>query len=84
MAVNSSERRHRLNPVEVVPVMEAIELMLKQIVKEKSDLLTASILFRVHFRLKEYVTSRPSYPPHETWEDMSSYLWYGTVTRTAG
>ena len=84
MAVNSSERRHRLNAIEVVPVMKAVEFKLKQLVKEKSDLLMASILFRVHFRLKEYVTSRPNYPPHETWEDMSSYLWYGTVTRTVG
>ena len=79
-----SERRHRLNPVEVAPVMEAVEFRLKQLVKEKDDLPTASILFRVNFRFKEYVTSRPSYPPHKTWEEMSSYLWYGTDTRMAG
>lgn len=38
------------------------------------DLLEAGYLFRIFFRLNEHVTSRPVYPPHETMEEISSYL----------
>jgi len=82
--VNSSERRHRLNPVEVDPVKEAVELRLKQLVQKEEDLLTASILLRVYYRLMEHVTNRPSYPPHDTWTEISSYLSYGTVFEEKG
>ena len=44
------------NALARAPVREAVEFKLKQLVKEKDDLLTASILFRVNFSLKEYVT----------------------------
>ena len=57
MVPKYSERRHRLNPVEVDPVMEAVGFRLRQLVEEKQDLRTAEILFRVYFRLREYVTS---------------------------
>uniref|UniRef100_A0A6M3LWD9 Uncharacterized protein n=1 Tax=viral metagenome TaxID=1070528 RepID=A0A6M3LWD9_9ZZZZ len=74
-----SERRHRLNGVEVDPVMVAVYHRLLRLVEEKEDLLTAEILFRVYYRLKEHVTNRPSYPPHDTWSEISSYLTNGTV-----
>lgn len=74
-----SQRRHRLNGDEVTPVMEAVHHRLLQLVGMRGDLLTAEILFRVYFRLREHVTNRPSYPPHDTWEEISSYL-NGTVS----
>ena len=61
-----SLRRHRLNGVEVNPVMEAVGFRLRHLVEEREDLLTAQILFRVHYRLREHITNRPSYPPHST------------------
>ena len=76
----NSERRHRLTPVEVTPVMEAVEFHLRQLLEDRVDLLTSSILFRVYYRLREHVNNRPSYPPHDTWEEISSYLSYGTVS----
>lgn len=75
-----SQRRHRLNGVEVPPVMEAVEFRLRQLLEDKEDLLTSSILFRVYYRLREHVTNRPNYPPHGTWEEISSNLSYGTVS----
>ncbi len=79
-----SQRRHRLNGLEVPSVMEAVEFQLKQLLEDKADLLTTSILFRVYFRLREHVTNRPNYPPHGTWEEISSYLSYGTVSEEEG
>ena len=80
MVPKYSERRHRLTPVEVDPVMEAVYHRLLQLVEEKKDLPTAEILFRVYYRLREHITNRPSYPPHDTWDEISSYLSYGTVS----
>lgn len=79
-----SERRHRLNPVEVDPVMVAVYHRLLQLVEDKEDFLTAEILFRVYFRLREYVKSRPSYPPHSTWEEINAFLSFGTVSIKEG
>ena len=79
-----SQRRHRLNGYEVPPVMEAVEFQLRQLLEDKEDLLMSSILFRVYYRLREQVTNRPNYPPHGTWEEISSYLSYGTVSREEG
>lgn len=76
-----SQRRHRLNSVEVEPVLESVEFRLNQLLEEKEDLLTASILFRVYYRLREHVTNRPSYPSHSTWEEILAYLSYGTVSK---
>jgi len=79
MVPYSVERRHRLYPVEVGPVMESVEFQLRHLVKEEEDLLTASILFRVFYRLKEHVKSRPSYPVHSTWSEIQAYM-NGTVS----
>lgn len=76
----NSERRHRLSPVEVDPVKEAVEFRLLQLVEEREDLLTSAILFRVYYRLREYVRTRPVYPPHETWEEIISYINNGTIS----
>ena len=79
-----AERRHRLNGDEVIPVMEAVEFQLRQLVEEKENMQTASILFRVYFRLREHVTNRPQYPSHGTWPEISSYLSNGTVSIKEG
>ena len=36
-----SQRRHRLNPGEIYPVLEAVEFRLRQLISEKSDLPSA-------------------------------------------
>ena len=64
--------------------MEAVEFQLRQLLEDREDLLISSILFRVYYRLREHVTNRPSYPPHDTWEEISSYLSYGTVSEEEG
>ena len=79
-----SQRRHRLNGYEVPLVMEAVEFQLRQLLEDKENLLTSSILFKVYYRLREHVTNRPSYPSHSTWEEISSYLSYGTISREEG
>ena len=74
-----SQRRHRLNPSELEPVMYAVESKLRQMIESQQDLMQARLLFRVYFRLREYVTSRPVYPPCETWKEISDYVNNGTV-----
>ena len=73
-----SERRHRLNPGEIEPVKNACLHRLEYFNARShpEDILEAGYLFRVFFRLNEHVTSRPTYPPHETMEEISSYLGY--------
>ena len=73
------DRRHRLNGVEVDPVMVAVYHRLLRLVEEKEDLLTAEILFRVYYRLREHVTNRPQYPSHSGWSEIRAYL-NGTVS----
>lgn len=83
MTLLNSERRHRLNGVEVDPVMVAVYYRLLQLVEERDDLPMAEILFRVHFRLREHVTNRPQYPAHGTWSEIRAYL-NGTVSEEEG
>ena len=83
----NSERRHRLNPVEIEPVMDACHHRLIQLLQDRSpeDLLEASILYRVWFRIQTYCTSKPKYPPHDTWKALASNIQtYGTVSREEG
>ena len=67
------------------PVKEACYHGLFHLLEERvpEDLLDASILFRVYYRLSEHVTDRPSYPSHSTWDEISAYLSYGTVSKEA-
>ena len=72
--VSYSERRHRLNPVEVDPVKEAVHFYLLRLLEERQDLLTASIPFRAFYRIDAYCKkNKPSYPPHDTWEEIGNY-----------
>jgi len=73
-----SQRRHRLNGDEVTPVMEAVETRLKQLIHDKEDLPSAMVLFRVFYRIREYVKSRPVYPLHESWAEISEYIYANT------
>ena len=81
-----SQRRHRLNPVEIDPVKDACHYRLLQLLQDRipEAFLEASILFRVWYRIHTYCTSKPSYPPHDTWEEIQGYLSYGTVSREEG
>ena len=84
MVPKYSERRHRLNPLEINPVRDACHHRLIQLLQERApeDLLEASILFRVWYRIHTYCTSKPGYPPHDTWDGIASnILNYGTVSR---
>lgn len=77
-----SERRHRLNPMEINPVKNACQNRLVQILRDKNpeDILEAMVLFRVWYRIENYVKNKPKYPPHETFEQITSGLNYGTET----
>jgi len=73
MAQRYSERR-RLNPVDLEPVKEACYHGLFHLLEE-------STLFRVYYRLSEHVTNRSSYLSFSTWDEISAYLSYGTVSK---
>jgi len=79
----NSERRHRLNSMEIDPVKVACYHRLLYLLEERApeDLLEASALFRVWYRINTYCRNKPSYPNHGTWKEISSYLSYGTVTK---
>ena len=78
-----SERRHRLNPVEIEPVKAACYNRLFHLLEERDPgyLLKASALFRVWYRIHTYCTSKPAYPDHGTWGEISAYMDFGTVAR---
>lgn len=75
------ERRHRLNQDEIEPVRDAALARLLALVKARDPerLGEARALFRVWFRIHNYVTNRPDYPPHDTWDQISTSLGNGTV-----
>ena len=64
--------------------MEAVKFQLTQLLEDREDPTSSSILFRVYYRLREHVTNRPSYPPHDTWDEISAYLSYGTISEEVG
>ncbi len=83
MVPKYAERRHRLNSMEIDPVKEACYHRLIQLLEERDpeQLLEASILFRVWYRIDTYCTGKPAYPPHDTWNGIASNtLNYGTVS----
>ena len=75
-----SERRHRLNLMEINPVKDACWNRLIQLLQDRDpeDLLDAVALFMVWYRIENYVKNKPKYPPHETFEQIASSLNYGT------
>ena len=80
-----SQRRHRINPQEIEPILEACAQRLIHFlslsIHDSGDLQEAGSLFRVYYRLNEHVMSRPSYPPHETWDEIAVYLDNGSVSK---
>lgn len=83
----NSERRHRLNSIEIDPVKEACYYRLINLLEERApeDLVEASALFRAWYRIHTYCTSKPAYPSHDTWDGIASnILNYGTVSREEG
>ena len=76
-----SERRHRLNPDEIEPVRDAAHDMLVSLLelRDPSTLDEAGSLFRIWYRIARYVRNKPSYPPHESWDEIALQLTYGTV-----
>lgn len=68
-----SERRHRLNMIEVNPVMEAVRDELLKMLKKKEYPLKAEILFRVWYRLEKHPHGRPDYPPF-SWATLKASL----------
>lgn len=82
-----SERRHRLNSIEIDPVKEACYYRLINLLGERApeDLVEASALFRAWYRIHTYCTSKPKYPPHDTWEALASNIQnFGTVSKEEG
>ena len=68
--------------MEINPVKDACQNRLVQILRDKNpeDILEAMVLFRVWYRIENYVKNKPKYPPHETFEQIASGLNYGTET----
>ena len=75
-----SERRHRLNAIEIIPVKNACCNRLLQLLRDRNPeaLLEAIALFRVWYRIEHYVRNKPKYPPHNSFEQIASGLNYGT------
>lgn len=84
MVPKHSERRHRLRGDELGPVKRSIHRDLLRRLEERDDLLDTACLFRAWYRMEVYCKNKPSYPAHDTWEEISAYLSYGTVSREEG
>ena len=87
MVPKRSERRHRLNPVEIDPVKDACYYRLLHLLEERApeNLLEAQTLFRVWYRIHIYCTSKPAYPIHDNWNGIATnILNIGTVSRVEG
>lgn len=79
-----SERRHRLNYMEIDPVKDACYHRLLYLLEERAPegLLEASILFRIFHRIQTHCHGKPAYPDHDTWEAIAAnILTYGTISR---
>jgi len=83
ISVPLAERRHRLNPDEIEPVMWATyDRLLRLLDKEAPGTLDeAQSLYRIWFRINRHVHNKPAYGPHESWEEIAAQLPtnYGTV-----
>lgn len=75
-----SERRHRLQGVELQPVKEAVYRDLIRRIESRDDLLLTACLFRAWFRMETHCTHKPAYPGHSTWEELEASLGFGAVS----
>ena len=73
-----AERRHRIHGAELTPVKEAVHTELLRRLETRDDILTTATLFRFWYRIETHCTNKPSYPDHDTWEALESYMGYGT------
>jgi len=79
--LSKSERRHRLNRLEVNPVKEAVRGQLIELLESRDNQLEAEILFRVWYRLETHPTCRPNYPEF-SWSALRTFLRPETVPLT--
>jgi len=82
VSVPYNERRHRLRGDELDPVKEAVHRDLLRRIKDRDDILTTACLFRAWYRMETYCRNKPSYPLHDTWEQIEASLDYGTVIQS--
>ena len=80
VSVPYSERRHRLQGDELLPVKEAVYRDLVRRIESRNDLLLTACLFRAWFRMETHCRNKPSYPGHSTWEELEASLAFGTVS----
>jgi len=73
-----SERRHRIQGLEIPEVIEGLKLRLRQHLEDRDDLMKATVAFRALYRLNEHKVGRPDYPEPVTWELIGgiSWKWY--------
>lgn len=72
--VHLSDRRYRLNPHEIDPVMDSVKHRLGELTQDKTDLQLAQDLFMVLYRFENYKVGRPSYPEPITWGLIEAWL----------
>lgn len=78
VSVPYSERRHRIHGDEINPVKQAVYAGLLRRLRERDDLLATCTLFRFWYRIETHCRSKPSYPPHDAWEQIETYLGFGS------
>jgi hypothetical protein len=71
------ERRHRINELELGPVVEAIETQLEEWYHSRNPLnnLKAEQLFRLWYRIRIHCSGRPDYPEF-SWKEVENYLGF--------
>jgi len=67
------ERRHRIQGLEVRPVVKSVRDQLMHLVAAREGFEVACLLFRVLYRLDSHSSGRPDYPEPE-WAVMEVYL----------
>ena len=86
MVLYSSRRRHRLEGIELAPVMRLVRRELERITHERENIFDAKILFRTLWRFETNKWGRPSYPfdkdtpDSEVWEIIEDFI-KGPLTR---
>ena len=81
-APSLSERRHRLNMLEVPEVIEALKLRLRYHLEDRGSLLEAAIAFRAYYRLVTHCRGKPSYPEPITWSLIEDFVELGPFQLT--
>ena len=78
VSVPYSERRHRIHGDEVDLVKRAVYADLLRRLRERDDLLASCTLFRFWYRIETHCRNKPRYPPHDDWEQIETYLGFGS------